>query len=93
MINVVWTETALKTFFSVIDYLADYWSAKEIEDFDKNVDELINRIATFRQICPESKLFGYRKCKIDEKNSMIYHNINNKILIVAFLDNRSQHSY
>ena len=29
MINVVWTETALKTFFSVIDYLADYWSAKE----------------------------------------------------------------
>jgi len=93
MMEVVWTATALETFFRVVDYLSDNWSLAEIEDFDKNVDDLINRIATFRQICPESKLFGYRKCVIDEQNAMIYHTINDKVLIVAFIDNRSQHSY
>ena len=93
MMEIVWTETALETFFKVIDYLADNWTNIEIETFDDNVDELIKRIATFNQICPESKLFSYRKCVIDEQNSMIYHIINNKLLIITFVNNRSQHSY
>jgi hypothetical protein len=33
--EVVWTETALETFFKVVDYLFDYWSTKEIETFEK----------------------------------------------------------
>lgn len=93
MMEIVWTETALETFFKVIDYLSDNWTNIEIETFDDNVNELIDRIATFNQICPESKLFNYRKCVIDEQNSMIYHIINKKLLIVTFVDDRSQHSY
>ena len=91
--EVVLTETALETFFKVVDYLFDYWSTKEIETFENNVDELIERVASFNQICPESKLFGYRKCIIDEHNSLIYHITGNKLLLIAFIDNRSQHSY
>jgi plasmid stabilization system protein ParE len=93
MMEIVWTETALETFLRVVDFLSDSWTMTEIESFDKNVDALIDRIATYNQICPESKLFGYRKCVIDEQNSMIYHIINNKLLIVTYIDNRSQHSY
>lgn len=91
--EIVWTDVALETFFKVVDYLHDHWSIKEIEAFENNVDELIERIATFNQICPESKLFGYRKCVIDEHNSLIYHVANNTLLLVAFIDNRSQHSF
>lgn len=91
--EVVWTETALETFFKVVDYLYDNWSSKEIETFENNVDELIERIASFNQICPESKLFGYRKCVIDEHNSLIYHVVNSSLLVVTFIDNRSQHSF
>lgn len=91
--EVVWTEVALESFFKVVDYLYDQWSIKEIETFENNVDELIERIASFNQICPESKLFGYRKCVIDEHNSLIYHVTNNTLLLVAFIDNRSQHSF
>ena len=32
--EIVWTETALETFFKVIDYLADHWTNIEIETFD-----------------------------------------------------------
>jgi len=91
--EVVWTEVALETFFKVVDYLYDHWSNKEIETFEKNVDELIEKIASFNQICPESKLFGYRKCVIDEHNSLIYYVENNTLLLVTFIDNRSKHSF
>ncbi|MEP7094755.1 MAG: type II toxin-antitoxin system RelE/ParE family toxin [Flavobacterium sp.] len=91
--EIVWSETALETFFKVVDYLFDHWSNKEIEAFELNVDALIEKIASFNQICPESKLFGYRKCVIDEHNSLVYHITNNTLYLVAFIDNRSQHSY
>jgi plasmid stabilization system protein ParE len=57
--EVVWTDTALETFLKVIDYLFDYWTLKEVEDFELNVDQLIDRIASFNQICPESNLFSH----------------------------------
>lgn len=91
--DVVWTETALESFFKVVDYLFDYWSSNEIVTFENNVDQLIERVASFNQICPESKLFGYRKCIIDEHNSLIYLVTNNKLLLITFIDNRSVHSY
>lgn len=91
--EVVWTETALETFFKVVDYLYGCWSIKEIETFEDNVYMLIERVASFNQICPESKLFGYRKCVVDEHNSLIYHVVNKKLLLVTFIDNRSQHLY
>jgi plasmid stabilization system protein ParE len=92
-VEVVWTDTALETFLKVIDYLFDYWTLKEVENFELNVDQLIDRVASFNQICPESNLFGYQKCVIDEYNSMIYHIVNNKLLIVTFIDNRSDNIY
>lgn len=91
--EIVWTETAFETYLKVIDYLFDYWTLKEIETFELDIDQLIERVASFNQICPESKLFGYRKCIIDEHNSLVYYIVNNKLLLVTFLDNRSQHSY
>jgi hypothetical protein len=36
--EIVWSETALETFFGVVDYLFEHWSIKEIEIFEKNVD-------------------------------------------------------
>jgi plasmid stabilization system protein ParE len=91
--EIVWTDTALETYLKVVDYLFDYWTIKEVEVFAIDVDQLIERIATFDQICPESKLLGYRKCVIDKYNSLVYHTLNDKLLLVTFIDNRSQHLY
>jgi plasmid stabilization system protein ParE len=71
MMQVVWTENALESFFRVVDYLFDHWTLLEIESFELNLDQPIERIAAFNQICPESNLFGYRKCDVDEHNSMV----------------------
>jgi len=81
--EIVWTEVALDSFYKVVDYLFDYWSIDAITTFEENVDKLIEKITNHNHICPEAKLFGYRKCVIDEQNSMIYHIINDRLLIVV----------
>ncbi|AND64174.1 hypothetical protein AX766_07035 [Flavobacterium covae] len=91
--EIVWSETALETFFKVIDYLFDNWSEKEIETFDTTVENLIQNIAKHNQICPDSKIYGYRKCVIDSNNSLVYHIVNNSVFLVTFLDNKSQNLY
>ena len=91
--EIVWSETALETFFKVIDYLFEHWTDKEIQAFETNVDTLIENLTSFNQICPEAKLFGYRKCVIDKHNSLVYHIENNILYLVTFIDNRSNLSY
>lgn len=91
--EIVWSETALETFFKVIDYLFDNWTDKEMEAFEINVDTLLERLTSFNEICSESKLFGYRKCVIDKHNWLVYHIENNILYLVTFIDNRSNHSY
>lgn len=91
--EIVWSETALETFFKVVDYLSEHWADKEIETFELNVNTLLNKLSSFSQICPESKLWGYRKCVIDKHNSLVYHIENDILYLVTFIDNRSNHSY
>ena len=93
MMEVAWTESAIESFCKVVDYLFDNHWLEAIQLFEFEVDTTIERITSFNQICPESKLFGYRKCIIDKHNSMIYYIVNNQLLIVNFIDNRSQHLY
>jgi hypothetical protein len=59
-VEVAWTETALETLLKVIDYLFDYWTIEKVEGFQLHVDQLIERVASFNQICPESNLFTYQ---------------------------------
>ena len=91
--EIVWSETAIETFFKVIDYLTEHWTEKQVVNFDISVEKLLQRLASHQHICPESKIFGYRKCVIDQYNSLVYYTSNNKIFLVTFLDNRSLHDY
>lgn len=91
--EIVWSEIALESYFKVIDYLFNQWTEKEVKKFDEKVEALFQRLTSHIEICPKSKLLGYRKCVIDEYNSLIYYIANNKLFLVTFLDNRSLHNY
>jgi len=91
--EIVWSETSLETFFKVVDYLFENWTLKEIKRFETSVDTLLEKISINNELCPESKIFGYRKCIIDSHNALVYSIINNKIFLVTFIDTRSQTIY
>jgi len=91
--EIVWSETALETFLKVIDYLSDHWTAKQVKSFDENVETLLQSLTSQHHICPESKIYGFRKCVIDPYNSLVYYVSKDTIFLVTFLDNRSLHDY
>lgn len=91
--EVVWSEEVLQNYFRVLDYLFDKWTVREIENFETRFDKLISRLQNHKEICPKSILLNYRKCLIDKNNSLIYQQINNKIYLVAIIDNKSSHTY
>ncbi|MEG1590131.1 type II toxin-antitoxin system RelE/ParE family toxin [Chryseobacterium sp.] len=91
--EVVWSEEVLRNYFHVLDYLLENWSVREIENFESRFDDLILRLQNHKEICPKSLLLNYRKCLIDKNNSLIYQEINNKIFLVAIIDNKSSHQY
>lgn len=91
--EIIWSDEALKNYFKVLDYLFDNWTSNEIENFESNFDELIERIKVNTRICPKSKILNFRKCLIDKNNSLIYQEINEKIFLVSLMDNKSSHPY
>ncbi|MCX2680858.1 hypothetical protein OOZ15_12965 [Galbibacter sp. EGI 63066] len=91
--EVVWSEESLRNYYRTIDYLILEWDVSIAIQFDKNLIDLVERVRTFEEICPKSKLLQYHKCPIDKNNSLIYKIINNTLFIVTIIDNRSNHSY
>ncbi|MFC4685710.1 type II toxin-antitoxin system RelE/ParE family toxin [Epilithonimonas pallida] len=91
--EIIWSDEALKNYFKVLDYLFDNWTSNEIENFESNFDELIERIKVNTRICPKSKILNFRKCLIDKNNSLIYQEINGKIFLISLMDNKSSHPY
>lgn len=91
--EVVWSDEVLQNYFRVLDYLLENWSVREIDNFESRFDDLILRLQNHKEICPESLLLNYRKCLIDKNNSLIYQETNNKIFLIAIIDNKSSHQY
>lgn len=93
MMEIIWSEETLKNYLKVIDYLFENWTIKEVERFENHFNKLTDNLKNHVAICPKSKILNLRKCIIDENNSLIYQEINDKIFLVTIIDNRSFHFY
>lgn len=91
--EVVWSQETLESYMKVLDFLLEKWSVREIENFENKFDALIERLRTNKEICPKSRILNFRKCLIDEHNSLIYQEVDNKIFLLTIIDNRSSHPY
>ena len=91
--EIIWSNEALQNYYKVIDYLIDNWSKEVLVNFENDTENLLDRLSSHSEICPQSKINGYRKCIINKHNSLVYSTINNYLYIVTFIDNRSNHSF
>ena len=91
--NVVWSQTAVDTYLHVTDYIFTRWTQREVANFQTAVDSLLDRIMENNHLCPESKLLGYRKCVVSKQTSLIYSVKNNFILLVTFIDSKTDHKF
>lgn len=91
--EIVWSDESLQNYFGVLDYLLENWTIKQVEKFENSFDALIERLKSNKEICLKSKFLNYRKCLIDEHNSLIYQEVNHTIFLIAIIDNRSLNNY
>ena len=72
-LEIVWTPQAEKGLDSVLEYLQEEWSAKEIFAWEKRLLDLMERISKYPKICPSTgKYPNVRKGLVDRNNYIIY---------------------
>ena len=89
--KILWTPTARKTFFSIIDYLAENWSEKEILSFTGKVDRVLTRIQKNPELFIASKGdSSIRRGLVVKQITLIYRIVTEKseIHLLTFWDNR-----
>lgn len=89
--DVIWSARAKVTFFNVLDYLDKNWTKREILQFNKRTEIIIQAIRKNPGIFPVStKHRKIRKAIVDKNNSFFYSfDLNSKkIYLLTFFDNR-----
>ncbi len=72
-LKIFWTKRAKESLRSIIDYLEEYWTENEILNLEKNLQDLLNKVAEYPDICPKtSKKRRVHKGIVDKNNYIIY---------------------
>ena len=93
-LKTIWSLDAEETFESVIEYLEEEWTEKEVSNFIRKTNALIKQIEKYPYQYKSSSFHAVRKAVITKHNSLIYH-VNEKaeqIEIYTFWDNRKDPS-
>ncbi len=89
--EIIWSAKAKITFFSVIDYLNENWTKKEMIQFNQRTHITLNAIVKNPGIFPaSSKNKEIRKAIIDKNNSFFYKidSYHQRIYLLTFFDSR-----
>ena len=90
----IWSLDAEESFESVIAYLEEKWTEKEVRNFVRKTNALIEQIEKHPYQYKSSSFHEIRKAVITKYNSLIYH-VNEKaeqIELYTFWDNRKDPS-
>ncbi len=74
VVEVLWTDRAKLTFNSIVDYLHDKWTHKEVENFIGRTSHFISTIMKYPEMCRASrKRPNIRIGIITRHTQIVYH--------------------
>lgn len=90
--EVIWTDTAEKSYYKILEYLKENWNSKVANDFIDRVENSMDIISN-NPNCFEDYVFNknYRKGFIHENVSFYYRIYDNEIVIHLFWNNYQNH--
>lgn len=89
--TVLWTQRARTSYYTVLDYLYENWTHKEMEQFTNRINLVLKAIGKNPRLFPSSKINKKaRKAFIDKNNSLFYsvNSYKKQIVVLNFYDNR-----
>jgi plasmid stabilization system protein ParE len=93
MLEIVWSAEAEKTYLEALEFILKKWNVRVAESFEKKVFDVLHLVSRNSRLHPLSKKKNLRKAVISKQTSLIYYVTKSEIILVAFIDNRSKHSY
>lgn len=91
--SIVWSNKAKSVYLKYIEQTLENYSVQLATEFSDDIEALLTKIKSDKELCPPSKKKNLRKCVININISMIYRFTSTKIEIITFLFNRSSHKY
>jgi plasmid stabilization system protein ParE len=86
--KIIWTPKAEKSFDIVIEHLEEHWSEREIINYIRKVNTVINHIALFPSSYRETGREDVREALITKQNLLLYRISGNTIYLLYFWDTR-----
>ena len=87
--KIIWTDESLKGLKSILDYLEEKWTKREIKKFAKLLDKQIGLIQKNPKLFPLSSRSNELRRSVLSKQTTIYYKVDkNNIYIVSLFDNR-----
>jgi len=89
--EISWTQIVKKTYFKVLDYLAEEWTKKEVENFVHKVESILEQIKSNPEMFEASrKKKNVRKGLINKQNTLYYRvkPRKNELELITFWYNR-----
>ena len=88
--NLFWTEEAIRNLESILDYLSQKWSIKEVLNFKKSLSSQIKLIERFPMIFPLSKHSPRLRKAVLSKQTIIFDEIKDHFIYIVYLFNTTQ---
>ena len=86
--KIIWTPKAEKSFDTVIAYLEEHWSEREVGHFIEKVNTIIEHITRFPLSYREAGKEDIREALITKQNLLLYRISGNTIYLLYFWDTR-----
>lgn len=89
--KIIWTPTARRTYFKVLDYLVENWTKKEVANFVREVESLLNQITNNPEMFQASRKKKNVRKGLITKHNTLYYRIkprNKELELITFWDNR-----
>jgi len=94
MAEIVWQDRAVAEFEAIQEYLIRYHGESQVRKFTKRVFQFLDLLQTHPSIGPlQHKKLDIRGFVLSRQTTIIYKLVNDKIHILAFVDNRSDHLF
>jgi len=86
--NIIWSPEAEITYLTILEYLEENWTIKEMESFINRSDQVIEHISQYPNHYPYSKESDSYKCVFISQVSLFYRLKEQQIELLIFWDNR-----
>ena len=89
--NLFWTNEAVSNLENILNYLADKWTDRELNNFKMLLSRQINLIKKYPKIFPDSESNPRLRKAVLSSQTILFYELKNQIIYIIYLFNSNQY--